>query len=247
MRRRQRARDGHSSKQASVCHYEVGIGGTGGGRMSLHFSSSTHSCRTTQEDVPAGRGATFRLVTICPTQTLGPLLQAKVNTSTAPVLSYLRGEVESIPAKGKCFVDVRDVAAAHIRALMDERSEGRYLLCAQSIPWRVFANVLRATLPGARVPTREDEGPPSYPQVRTRFTTAQLVFTASASSTFLLARSPCFATQALWSTLRTFSLGIVYTPVEISIRDTALSFYAKGMLDDVIAPSEADSASAPAS
>lgn len=42
--------------------------------------------------------------------------------------------------------------------------------------------------------------------------------------------------QALWSMLRTASLGVVYTPVETSIRDCALSMYSKGLLAGVIAP-----------
>jgi nucleoside-diphosphate-sugar epimerase len=118
-----------------------------------------------QEDVPPDR-APLRLVTLCPTQTLGPLLQPSVNTSCATVLQYLDGSVAAAPAKAKCFVDVRDVALAHVLALENPAAEGRYLLIGQSIPFRTFADLLRRVMPGARVPVAVEPGPPSYPQVR---------------------------------------------------------------------------------
>lgn len=55
-------------------------------------------------------------------------------------------------------MDVRDVAMAHVLALEDGEAEGRYLLIAQSAPWRVFAAELRAAVPWAPVPTIEEEG-----------------------------------------------------------------------------------------
>ena len=42
--------------------------------------------------------------------------------------------------------------------------------------------------------------------------------------------------QAIWSNARTHGLGVVYTPVEDSIRDCALSMFAKGFLEGVIEP-----------
>ena len=71
-------------------------------------------------------------------------------------------------------MDVRDVALAHVLAA--ERSgpsaSGRFILMATSIPWRTFCDVLRRTLPDAKVPTEVEEGPASYPQVSKRKTLA---------------------------------------------------------------------------
>jgi nucleoside-diphosphate-sugar epimerase len=68
-------------------------------------------------------------------------------------------------------VDVRDVALAHVLAAEgapgDARTCGRFILMAGSIPWRVFCDVLRQTLPGAPVPTEVEPGPPSAPQALT--------------------------------------------------------------------------------
>lgn len=42
--------------------------------------------------------------------------------------------------------------------------------------------------------------------------------------------------QALASTRKPFELGVRFTPIEISLRDCALSIYGKGLLESVIAP-----------
>jgi len=99
----------------------------------------------------------------------------------------------------------RDVARCHVLAGEKREAHGRYLLIATSIPWRAVAAVLRKTLPGARVPTEVEAGPPPHP-------------------------------QALASCRKVFELGVHYTPIEVSLRDCALSLYSKGLLDGVIAP-----------
>jgi hypothetical protein len=40
----------------------------------------------------------------------------------------------------------------------------------------------------------------------------------------------------VWSHRKVASLGLSYTPIEVSIRDCALSLYAKGLLKGVVAP-----------
>lgn len=55
--------------------------------------------------VPAGRD--IDLITVCPTQTVGPLLQPTLNQSCVGILEMMDGTKKAIPNKGKCFVDVR--------------------------------------------------------------------------------------------------------------------------------------------
>jgi nucleoside-diphosphate-sugar epimerase len=157
----------------------------------------------------AGRAAPLQLVTICPTQCVGPLLQPVLNASCAPILDLLTGAKAVVPNKGKCFVDVRDTAAAHAAAMDAPGDAGveRVLMIAGSVSWRTAADVLRATLPGARVPTAVEPGPPPFP-------------------------------QALASRRVATHLGVVFTPIEDSLRDCALSLFAKGFLDGVIAPAD---------
>lgn len=72
------------------------------------------------------------LTTINPPFVLGPLLQQvsspeKLNTSSASVWSKLNGSLKDsdLPGPAGCVVDVRDVAAAHIRALQVEEAGGQ--------------------------------------------------------------------------------------------------------------------------
>ncbi|KAG6034223.1 hypothetical protein E4U41_006655 [Claviceps citrina] len=81
----------------------------------------------------------FDLVSLCPTMVFGPFLPGSmpkairdVNTSNLMVWSVVSaGRDQPVPqTKGPCWVDVRDVAAAHVNALLvPEAGGGRYMLC----------------------------------------------------------------------------------------------------------------------
>lgn len=81
----------------------------------------------------------YDLVSLCPTMVFGPFLAGSrpktiqhVNTSNLMVWSVVAaGKDQSIPpTKGPCWVDVRDVADAHVNALLvPEAGGGRYMLC----------------------------------------------------------------------------------------------------------------------
>ena len=160
------------------------------------------------------------LAAVCPTQCLGPLLEPaaparggapkRANQSSLLLLEYMDGSKKTLPAKGKCLVDVRDVAEAHAlaAALLEGRaanpaggapSPERYLLVAGSLPWRAIAEAARAAVPSARVPTEVDAGPPSTP-------------------------------QALCSGRAEWRLGVRFRPMEDSIEDAARSLVAQGYL-----------------
>ena len=86
--------------------------------LSIPTTAEREAWRILREEAPASRLSShpLRLSTICPTQTLGPLLQPAMNTSCSAILDLLNGSKRSILNKGKCFVDVRDVALAHVYA-----------------------------------------------------------------------------------------------------------------------------------
>jgi nucleoside-diphosphate-sugar epimerase len=63
--------------------------------------------RVVSEEGGARAGGPLRLATICPTSTIGPMLQPTLNTSSGNSLELLNGSKAKIPAKCKCFVDVR--------------------------------------------------------------------------------------------------------------------------------------------
>ncbi|OAQ66105.1 NAD(P)-binding domain-containing protein [Pochonia chlamydosporia 170] len=95
----------------------------------------------------------FDLVSLCPTMVFGPFLPAakpksigEVNTSNLMVWSVVSaGKNESIPpTKGPCWVDVRDVADAHVKALLVPEAGGnRYMLCQSVYCNQELADVSR--------------------------------------------------------------------------------------------------------
>ncbi|KAG5919201.1 hypothetical protein E4U42_006590 [Claviceps africana] len=81
----------------------------------------------------------YDLVSLCPTMVFGPFLPGSkprtiqdVNTSNLVVWSVVSsGRNQPVPpTRGPCWVDVRDVADAHVNALLvPEAGGGRYMLC----------------------------------------------------------------------------------------------------------------------
>lgn len=109
----------------------------------------------------------FDLVSLCPTMVFGPFLPAArpeaisgVNTSNQMVWAVVSpGRDAAIPpTKGPCWVDVRDVAHAHVRALVvPEASGGRFLLTQGVYCNQELADVARQTTSkyGSRIPIGE--------------------------------------------------------------------------------------------
>lgn len=170
------------------------------------YDSRMAGCELPPHRRPGG-SAPLDMVSICPTLTVGPVLQPGINESSRQMLEMLSGAKAVLPNRGKCIVDVRDVAAAHVLALdhANPAARGRICMTAGSLSWRAMAEILRATLPGAPVPQAVEPGPPPHP-------------------------------QAYVSTRKAVALGVRMTPMEESLRDAALSLYARGHLDAVLPP-----------
>jgi nucleoside-diphosphate-sugar epimerase len=97
------------------------------------------------------------LTTILPGAILGPLRDRHTAYSVQAVSQLLAGTVPGIPRLGYSFVDVRDVADAHITAMLAPQAGGRRFLVAGEFLWlRELADLLRAELGSAaeKVPTR---------------------------------------------------------------------------------------------
>lgn len=98
------------------------------------------------------------LVTILPSLVLGPVLSPENLGSVQVVSRLMAGRVPGLPRIGFTLVDVRDVADAHLRAmLLPEAAGERFIIAAE---WRWFAEiaaVLRARLgaKAAKVSTRK--------------------------------------------------------------------------------------------
>lgn len=102
------------------------------------------------------RGAVNRLATIEPGAIIGPALSADASYSLEVIQRLLRG-LPAVPRLGFTFVDVRDTADLHIRALTSPDAAGQRYLAVDEWMWMIDVGaVLRERLGDAakRVPTR---------------------------------------------------------------------------------------------
>ena len=93
-------------------------------------------------------GARDRLATINPGAILGPLLDNDPGTSGALILRLLNGSVPAAPRMTFSIVDVRDVAAAHLAAMLALEAGGRrHILSEREVSIFELAEALRLHLP----------------------------------------------------------------------------------------------------
>jgi dihydroflavonol-4-reductase len=101
----------------------------------------------------------FDLVVINPFMVIGPELSGEVNTSNQMFVDMANGTYPAIMALEWGFVDVRDVAEAHVRAMTEPKSAGRYLCAAET---RTMADVIallrQAGVSPKKLPTMKFDG-----------------------------------------------------------------------------------------
>lgn len=95
------------------------------------------------------------MTVINPGLVLGPPLDAHFGTSLRLVQRLLDGRDPALPNFGFPVVDVRDVAAMHLRAMERRDSIGKRFIGADRFMWyRDMARVLKAAYPARRIVTR---------------------------------------------------------------------------------------------
>jgi dihydroflavonol-4-reductase len=103
-------------------------------------------------------GDVKRLAVINPAALLGPLLDEDPGTSAAIILRMLQGGMPMVPDVILEYVDVRDVAAAHVAALTAPEAAGRrHIISDQSLSLMEIAELLRKALPdyAKKLPRRQ--------------------------------------------------------------------------------------------
>ncbi|ESW21027.1 hypothetical protein PHAVU_005G034900 [Phaseolus vulgaris] len=135
------------------------------------------------------------LVTINPALVSGPLLQPVLNTSAAAVLNFVNGS-PTFKNVSVGWIDVRDVANAHILAYENASANGRYLLVERVEHHSNAVKILRDLFPTIQLPEKciDDKPYPAIYQV---------------------------------SKEKAKSLGLEYTPLEVSLKDTVESLKEK--------------------
>src|SRR5262249_51071179 len=103
-------------------------------------------------------GGSTTLATVNPTLVVGPVMGKDFSDSIQVIQRLLSGKVPGLPRLGFNFVDVRDVADLHVRAMTAPEAAGQRFIAAGTWAWMAeVADLLRASLGGAaaRVPTRK--------------------------------------------------------------------------------------------
>ncbi|KAJ7951978.1 Cinnamoyl-CoA reductase [Quillaja saponaria] len=105
------------------------------------------------------------LVVLNPVLVLGPILQPTINASTIHILKYLTGSAKTYVNATQAYVDVRDVALAHILVFEAPSASGRYL-CAESVLHRgEVVEILAKYFPEYPLPTKcsDEKNPRAKP------------------------------------------------------------------------------------
>ena len=101
----------------------------------------------------------FTLVVINPFLVVGPSHTVAINTSPQSMLNILKGTYPAVLALTWGFVDVRDVAAAHIAALERPLAAGRYLCVSENLSMAQAIEVMRAEGYAGKYPKIDLSGP----------------------------------------------------------------------------------------
>jgi dihydroflavonol-4-reductase len=103
----------------------------------------------------ADRRPSFDIVAINPFMVIGPSLPPGLNVSNQVFADLLKGVYPGIMPFAWGFVDVRDVALAHVLAMSSGPAKGRYICAAETLTMRELVGVLRGSKFGpGRLPTR---------------------------------------------------------------------------------------------
>lgn len=105
-------------------------------------------------------GAAWKLVVINPYMTIGPSIGPGRNTSNDVLANILGGSYPGIMALSWGFVDVRDIAHAHVLALRDDAAEGRHICASEVVAMGELVRILREAGYGDRfsLPSRDLSG-----------------------------------------------------------------------------------------
>nr|XP_011469510.1 PREDICTED: cinnamoyl-CoA reductase 1-like [Fragaria vesca subsp. vesca] len=131
------------------------------------------------------------VITINPGWVIGPLLQPTLNFSVEPVLKLVNGTEKFLNTTHR-FVDVRDVANAHILAFENPSASGRYCLVGSIKHCSEVVKMLHDISPDLNLPNKCADDKPFTPTYQVSKERAQ-------------------------------SLGVKYTPLEVTLEDTVES------------------------
>lgn len=114
----------------------------------------------------------FTISTICPPMVYGPALHTitsldKLNTSSADIYRLINGSEKTVPETTFwAFVDVRDVAEAHVLAYENaEAANQRYFTVSGGYTFQMICDIIRKHFPEKRDLVPEGTPGEEYPDV----------------------------------------------------------------------------------
>jgi len=154
----------------------------------------------------------FDLVVINPFMVIGPSLVPSLNESNKVIADVVGGKYPGIVSLAWGFVDVRDVARAHLEAAERKEAKGRYLCANVTMTMRELVGRIARVAPGHRVPKMGfDNGIGNF------FTRAGSVFYPRGARDFIrthLGRVPRFDNGKIQR-----ELGVQFTDIDVTLRD----------------------------
>ncbi|KAJ4826232.1 hypothetical protein Tsubulata_032288 [Turnera subulata] len=138
------------------------------------------------------------MVVINPSWVIGPLLQPTINATVEVFLKDIHG-AQTFPNKNYRFVDVRDVAKAHVEAFERASASGRYCLVGKVIHVSEALKIVHQLYPSLTLPMKCEDDKPFVPKYEVSKEKAK-------------------------------QLGINFTPLEVTIKDTIDCLKEKGMI-----------------
>nr|QCU55202.1 cinnamyl alcohol dehydrogenase [Camellia fraterna] len=102
------------------------------------------------------------MVTINPAMVVGPLLQPTLNTSAAAILNLINGS-QTFPNSTFGWVNVKDVANAHIQAFEIPSANGRYCLVESVAHYSEVVKILQELFPALQLPEKCADDKPFTP------------------------------------------------------------------------------------
>ncbi len=165
-------------------------------------------------DFMARENPRFDLVVINPFLVIGPAHSKALSTSSAIFADMLNGKYPVIMDLNWAFVDVRDVAAAHIAALETPTANGRYICTSENYSMRQSIDLIkRLGYPTRKLPKLDLSGPIGTALMKLASYTQR-----SGTGSHLrshLGRTPLYDTSKIKA-----DLGITFRSAESSITDT---------------------------
>ncbi|KAL6966524.1 hypothetical protein U1Q18_032303 [Sarracenia purpurea var. burkii] len=102
------------------------------------------------------------MVTINPAMVIGPLLQPTLNTSAAAILNLINGS-QTFPNSTFGWINVKDVANAHIQAFEIPSANGRYCLVETVAHSSEIVKILHELFPNFQLPEKCADDKPFIP------------------------------------------------------------------------------------